>query len=94
MNARRNPSVLIIGAGATGMLSAIRLRDAGITNITIIEKADRVGGLGARTPIRVWPAISPLTTTAIPSSPPRGAINARWGRSCKTTLSMSGRNTA
>lgn len=44
MNARRNPSVLIIGAGATGMLSAIRLRDAGITNITIIEKADRVGG--------------------------------------------------
>ncbi|MCX7567912.1 NAD(P)/FAD-dependent oxidoreductase [Sulfitobacter sp. F26169L] len=44
MSKTRNPSVLIIGAGATGMLSAIRLREAGITDVTIIEKADRVGG--------------------------------------------------
>ncbi|ASK21983.1 flavin-containing monooxygenase [Halomonas sp. N3-2A] len=44
MNNKRNPSVLIIGAGATGMLSAIRLRESGITDITIIEKSDRVGG--------------------------------------------------
>lgn len=44
MTQKRNPSVLIIGAGATGMLAAIRLREAGITDVTIIEKADRVGG--------------------------------------------------
>lgn len=41
---RRTPSVLIIGAGATGMLAAIRLEQAGITDVTIIEKEDRVGG--------------------------------------------------
>lgn len=41
---RRNPSVLVIGAGATGMLAVIKLREAGITDITIIEKADKVGG--------------------------------------------------
>jgi len=40
----RNPSVLIIGAGATGMLAFIKLREAGITDITLIEKADKVGG--------------------------------------------------
>lgn len=40
----RQPSVLIIGAGATGMLAFIKLREAGITDVTLIEKADRVGG--------------------------------------------------
>ncbi|MEM6640014.1 MAG: NAD(P)/FAD-dependent oxidoreductase [Pseudomonadota bacterium] len=40
----RTPSILIIGAGATGMLADIKLREAGITDITLIEKADRVGG--------------------------------------------------
>ncbi|MDO9253288.1 MAG: NAD(P)/FAD-dependent oxidoreductase [Hydrogenophaga sp.] len=43
-NPQRTPSVLVIGAGATGMLAVIRLREAGITNVTVIEKADRVGG--------------------------------------------------
>lgn len=38
------PKVLIIGAGATGLLAHIKLREAGITDLTIIEKADRVGG--------------------------------------------------
>ncbi len=40
----RNPSVLIIGAGSTGMLAYIKLREAGINDLTIVEKADRVGG--------------------------------------------------
>ena len=43
-NNRRNPSVAVIGAGMTGILMAIRLREAGISDITILEKADRVGG--------------------------------------------------
>jgi cation diffusion facilitator CzcD-associated flavoprotein CzcO len=34
----------IIGAGMAGILSAIKLRDAGLTDFTIYEKADRVGG--------------------------------------------------
>ena len=42
--ARQNPSVAIIGAGMTGILVAIKLREAGITDITILEKADRLGG--------------------------------------------------
>ena len=40
----RQPSVLIIGAGATGMLAYIKLHEAGITDVILIEKADRVGG--------------------------------------------------
>jgi cation diffusion facilitator CzcD-associated flavoprotein CzcO len=40
----RNPSVAVIGAGMTGILMAIKLREAGIDDITILEKADRVGG--------------------------------------------------
>src|SRR5437764_9549824 len=34
----------IIGAGMAGVLSAIKLQDAGITDFTVYEKADRVGG--------------------------------------------------
>ncbi|RLQ23393.1 NAD(P)/FAD-dependent oxidoreductase [Seongchinamella sediminis] len=41
---RPEPSVAIIGAGMTGILMAIRLREAGITDIQVLEKADKVGG--------------------------------------------------
>jgi len=37
-------SVAILGAGAGGLCMAIRLQQAGISNFTIYEKADRVGG--------------------------------------------------
>jgi cation diffusion facilitator CzcD-associated flavoprotein CzcO len=40
----RNPSVAVIGAGMTGILMAIKLREAGITDITILEKAHKLGG--------------------------------------------------
>ena len=43
-NSVKNPSVAVIGAGMTGILMAVRLREAGITDITILEKADKVGG--------------------------------------------------
>jgi cation diffusion facilitator CzcD-associated flavoprotein CzcO len=43
-NERKNPSVAVIGAGMTGILMAIKLREAGITDIIILEKADKVGG--------------------------------------------------
>ena len=42
--ALRRPSVLVVGAGATGILAAIRLEQAGITEVVVVEKADRVGG--------------------------------------------------
>ncbi|MCK0165202.1 NAD(P)/FAD-dependent oxidoreductase [Marinobacter sp. S6332] len=44
MNNKRQPSVLVIGAGATGILAGIKLPEAGISDVIIIEKADRVGG--------------------------------------------------
>src|SRR5580693_805875 len=34
----------VIGAGMAGILSAITLAEAGITDYTVYEKADRVGG--------------------------------------------------
>lgn len=38
------PRFVIIGAGMAGILSAIKLQEAGLTNYTIYEKADRLGG--------------------------------------------------
>jgi cation diffusion facilitator CzcD-associated flavoprotein CzcO len=36
--------VAIIGAGMAGILSAIKLTEAGFTDVTVYEKADRLGG--------------------------------------------------
>lgn len=41
---KRNPSVIVIGAGMTGILMVIKLREAGITNVTILEKTANIGG--------------------------------------------------
>ncbi len=35
---------IIIGAGMSGILSAIKLREAGFENFAIYEKAQRLGG--------------------------------------------------
>ena len=35
---------LIVGAGFTGIGSAIKLREAGVTDFVILERSDRVGG--------------------------------------------------
>ena len=40
----RNPRVVIVGAGMTGILWAIKLEQAGITDVTILEKAKTLGG--------------------------------------------------
>ncbi|WP_423894730.1 flavin-containing monooxygenase [Candidatus Pelagadaptatus aseana] len=40
----RNPKVVVIGAGMTGILMTIKLREAGINDVIILEKADKVGG--------------------------------------------------
>jgi cation diffusion facilitator CzcD-associated flavoprotein CzcO len=42
--ARRNPRVIVIGAGMSGLLAAIKLHEAGINDVVIYEKGDRVGG--------------------------------------------------
>jgi cation diffusion facilitator CzcD-associated flavoprotein CzcO len=38
------PTFAIIGAGMAGILAAIKLTEAGLTDFTIFEKADRLGG--------------------------------------------------
>ena len=43
-NTRKNPSVVIIGAGMTGLQLVIKLRDIGITDITVLEKTYTIGG--------------------------------------------------
>ena len=40
----KNFRFIIIGAGMAGILGAIKLREAGIQNFAIYEKADRLGG--------------------------------------------------
>ena len=44
MSAERPLRFAIIGAGMSGILSAIKLREAGFDDFTIYEKADRLGG--------------------------------------------------
>jgi len=40
----RMPKIVIIGAGMTGILMAIKFREAGIHDITILEKKEKLGG--------------------------------------------------
>lgn len=40
----RHLRVVVIGAGMAGILSAIKLREAGLTDLVVYEKADRLGG--------------------------------------------------
>ncbi len=40
----RTYAVLIVGAGFTGLGAAIRLAEAGVDDIVVLERADRVGG--------------------------------------------------
>lgn len=40
----RNPRIVIIGAGMAGILTVIKLREAGYDNLAIYEKSDRLGG--------------------------------------------------
>ena len=42
--AGRTPRIAIIGAGMSGILTAIKLRQAGFDDFAIYEKADRLGG--------------------------------------------------
>ena len=42
--ARTNLRLVIIGAGMSGILSAIKLQEAGLDDFVIYEKADRLGG--------------------------------------------------
>jgi cation diffusion facilitator CzcD-associated flavoprotein CzcO len=42
---RRDISAVIIGAGFGGLAAAVELRRRGIQNVTVLEKADRVGGV-------------------------------------------------
>ncbi|MFT5696400.1 MAG: cation diffusion facilitator CzcD-associated flavoprotein CzcO [Myxococcota bacterium] len=41
---QRELRVVVIGAGMSGILAAIRLREEGIADVTVYEKGDRVGG--------------------------------------------------
>nr|MCS5619773.1 NAD(P)/FAD-dependent oxidoreductase [Myxococcota bacterium] len=40
----RTPKIAIIGAGMSGIAAVVKLRKAGYTDLTVFEKADRVGG--------------------------------------------------
>ena len=40
----RSPEIAVIGAGMSGIAAVVKLRRAGYGNVTVFEKADRVGG--------------------------------------------------
>ena len=39
-----DPAIAVIGAGMSGIAAVVKLRKAGYTNLTVFEKADKVGG--------------------------------------------------
>lgn len=39
-----SPRVVVLGAGAAGLCVAIKLLEAGVDDLTILEKSDGVGG--------------------------------------------------
>lgn len=41
---KRQPRVLVIGAGVAGIVATIKLREAGFDDITVVEKASALGG--------------------------------------------------
>ena len=74
--------VVILGGGIAGLVAAVRLQQAGVSDVRIIDKAGDFGGFGTRTAIlvpsatpkpisicRCWkkPATSPKNVT--PTSP-------------------------
>jgi len=61
-SAPRNLELCIVGAGMSGLLMGIRLKQAGIESFRIVEKAASLGGPGVRTPIPASPATCPRST--------------------------------
>ncbi len=41
---KKNPSAIVIGAGMTGIQMVVKLKQAGIHDVTLLEKKDKVGG--------------------------------------------------
>lgn len=41
---KKDPSAIVIGAGMTGIMLVVKLRQAGINNVTLLEKRSAVGG--------------------------------------------------
>jgi cation diffusion facilitator CzcD-associated flavoprotein CzcO len=44
MMAKKNLRLAVVGAGASGMMALIKLREAGFHDVTIYEKAETLGG--------------------------------------------------
>jgi cation diffusion facilitator CzcD-associated flavoprotein CzcO len=42
--AQRDLKIVVLGAGMAGILAGIKLQESGFTDVTIYEKADRIGG--------------------------------------------------
>ena len=70
--AGRDLRFAIVGAGMSGLLCAIKLREAGFDDFTIYEKADRVGGTASVPPLQRVPRLAKHSLlNAAPASPSR-----------------------
>ena len=63
------PRVLILGAGVAGLASAVELTRSGEWDVTVLEKADRIGGLAAS--FQLGPALFDFGPHAFHSQEPR-----------------------
>ena len=80
--------VLVIGAGMSGLLQALRLKEAGIP-FTVVEKNDSVGGTWYENSYPGCRVDIATTSIHIPSSRTRGASTSRGATSCSPTSGTS-----
>ncbi len=81
----------VIGAGMAGILSAIKLDEAGLTDFTVYEKADRLGGTWRENTypgLALRRAVAPLLVL-VRARRPTGATATPPGRRSTTTSSGS-----
>lgn len=77
MTGKKKLRIAVVGAGASGIMALIKLREAGIDDVTIYEKADTLGG--------TWRDNRyPGVTCDVPSHGYRYSFapNAEWSRVC------------
>ena len=85
---RRDPRIVIVGAGMSGIAAAHVLKQAGFTDFTILEKGSDVGGVWH------WNRYPGLRATCPPTATNSRSRPSRTGATCGRPVTRSSGTTA
>src|SRR3954463_13868468 len=77
---QRHFAVLVVGAGASGLGAAIRLGQAGVDDLAVLEKADSLGGTWRDNPFPGWSCGGPSALFSDSFAPNPGGTRAFAGQ--------------